>query len=175
MNKTPIERNFILKAKSLADIAASAEASITDRITYIVNTIVDAWEYKLDTWYFDGAQESEIGDLWSHYDEDEIRPLILIQQPYDGSRLLFYDRNGDDWDLKDSFPSRWLFEEFEFELNAGKNKWEFLERERKEKRKSLSKEKKALAEKAKRKLTKEELAVLKKLTKEELTALQSVL
>lgn len=161
MNKHPIEREFVIKAKGLADAAADAEESIIKRITYIVSTMVNTWEQELDTWYFDDAAEGEVGNLWSNYNETQITPLIFVKHSRAATSMIFFDKLGGEWDLKDSFPSRWLFEDFEQELLDGKKKWENLEQERQEKIAALSKEKKSLVEKAKKKLTKEELNALR--------------
>jgi hypothetical protein len=172
MKTEPIDRDFFLSAKSLHSAAKSSEESIVERITYIVTSIVESWDQKLDTWYFDGAAEGEVGDLWSNFNDNEITPLIFIVpkrtsvgtarfHDTQSTSMVIFDKKGAEWDLKHSFPSRWLFQDFAQELVDGKNKWEILDQEKRERLNALSKEKKALVEKAKKKLTKDELNALR--------------
>jgi len=151
-----ITAELINKTRSLKKEADQLEDQITDRIAYIVAFL---FEEKAYNWWFDGAEEGEVGDIWKHYYANEI---WIITDPE--LKISIIDKNGNDWKFEGSIPDRWLFEDFENEIIEGKK----LFQERKAKRnierlhleEQNKKEKKQLIESAKKKLSKEELKAL---------------
>ena len=141
------------------------EAQIIYRIDYILNFIFDLESSKLNYWYFDGAQEGEIGNLNLSCDNKTIYSTIdsIVTDSVEKKKNYSYIlKDGKRWEYEGTLPSRWLFEDFEEELIEGKEKYELLEIERKQKTKQISEKNNMLVEQAKAKLSKEELAALKK-------------
>ena len=153
---TPITAELINKVQSLNKEVNQLESQITDRIDYIIAFL---FEGKDCCWWFEGAEEGEIGDFWRHYHAHEI---WIITDP--NLKISFIDKDGNDWEFEGSIPDRWLFEDFENEIIEGKKLFE----ERKAKRnleqiqlkEQNKKEKNQLIESAKKKLSKEELKAL---------------
>lgn len=157
-----ISSEIVTQAKDLAAQAGKLEEIIINRIGYIIDTIFKTFKQKYDCWYFYGAGEGEVGDLWRHYCNNHIDIIIVGCS----SEMVIIDKNGDEWGFEDSIPTRWLFEDFEQELIDGKKKFEDKEAERKKKQKELSaakkQEDKDLVEAAKKKLSKKELAAIRR-------------
>jgi hypothetical protein len=125
-------------------------------------SIFDLFEQKDAYWYFYGAGEGEIGDLWRSYSRDEI-DIITDRCPEEMIVLL---KDDSEWGLNDSIPTRWLFEDFEEELIEGKKKYEEKQRAKQAENKTKRTIKKAEIEKliieARSKLSKKEWIALKK-------------
>jgi|ERR1019366_7768679 hypothetical protein len=68
----PITKELVNKWAAAHQAAGGLEGIIEDRITYIIETWFNAFGGKLDTWYFDGANEGEVGDLSPHMDANSI-------------------------------------------------------------------------------------------------------
>ena len=141
------------------------EASrLEDRLDYIFLTIFEHCDARLRNWYVDGAGEGEIGDLYSLLKDDYIN---FCRVEYDASAPHGFKASnfrvildGEEWDLLQNIPKRWLFENFESELKDGiglyKNKLA-IDKAKNSKRRKLNKEKKMLLiESARSKLTVEE-------------------
>lgn len=160
-----------LNTKTLADYkklrasASELENSIADRITYVLDTIYKTFGSSCDNWYFDGAEEGQLGDVNRHVDHHEVSGIIAYSKKPSGQDMAVILNNGDEWGLDEGFPTHWLFEDFEQELKDGKEKFLKKEAERKELEKAKRDSKKQkdadLAAKAKAKLSKAELAALK--------------
>jgi hypothetical protein len=133
---------------------------IHDRCDYIVKKLASLSGLQIKWWDFGNARENPEGNFEIHGNE------VLITG--DGS---FFNNNNvallddGDWGLNSSFPSRWLFEDFEDEAKRGiadhreiKNKE--LERNKKKEYRESVKEKETLL----KKLKKMPIDQLKKLT-----------
>jgi len=153
-----LTEEYISDYEEAKSIVGNKEAIIIDRIDYIVKTIHKTFNKKLNYWYFDGAREGEVGPV--RLDEDYIYLIIDSSS----AELEIIDKDGDEIDLRESFFTRWLTEDFEQELIEGKELYKQAERDRDRKakvRKEREKKgKKALIEFAKKKLSKEELNAL---------------
>jgi hypothetical protein len=159
----PLTVEMVDEAGDLAAKAGKLEEKIVDRIHYIMLNIFKLFSKKSAYWYFYGASEGEVGDLWKHFHQDSIS-VIIDNCPGESMEILLKD--GSEWGFEDSIPTRWLYEDFECELIEGKKKYEEKEiaRQLEEKNKRFQKkgEDQRLASAAKKKLTKEELRALKK-------------
>jgi hypothetical protein len=158
-----ITPELVAEAEELATKAGRLEEKIVDRLHYIVTSIFKLFNKKDAYWYFYGAAEGEVGDLWSHYDIDSIS-IVADNCPDDSMVILLKD--GSEWGLDDGIPTRWLFEDFEQEVVNGKTLYEAKLKQHKanekEKRFLQKEEDKKLVEIAKAKLTKKELAAIRK-------------
>lgn len=158
----PINQEMVKEAEELAAKAGKLEEKIIKRLHYIMTSIFKTFNQTKAYWYFYGADEGEVGDLWRHYDPTQIS-VVIENCP---SEMVIIDKNGEYWGFEDSIPTRWLFESFEEELAQGKIKFikktGDLEAERKAKALQEKEAAKELAVRAKAKLTKAELAALKK-------------
>lgn len=157
-----ITPELVAEAEDLASRAGSLEEKITDRLHYIMLNIFNTFSKKDAYWYFYGAGEGEVGDLWRFYHEDSIS-VVVDNCP--GESMVILLKDGSEWGLDDGIPTRWLYEDFEEELKQGKKKYEEKEAQRKldaaNKRKQSKEEAAKLAKIAKSKLSKKELAALK--------------
>lgn len=143
------------------------EDTILDRIDYILNTWFSIFGAKLEYWYFEGAAEGEVGDLHRFMSSDSIWNFHTEVKNYPDNDMIFIDRDGDEYVWQSEIPTRWLYDDnFEEEIKKGKEEFEKREVERLAKKKQKSAEKKAkddlLAQQAKQKLSKEELAALRR-------------
>ena len=159
----PINQEMVKEAEELAAKAGKLEEKIVNRIHYIMTSIFKLFNKKTAYWYFYGAGEGEVGDLWSHFDKDSIS-IVIDNCP--GESMVILLKDGSEWGFDDSIPTRWLYEDFEEELVEGKKKFiektSDLEAARIDKALQEKEEAKKLAVRAKAKLTKAELAALKK-------------
>jgi len=98
---------------------AAASQKITDRMNYIVRRCIEIAGGKLSWWDWqcDGEYEDRTsGDFMESYDKDQ----LTIRAEWDIKReIIFIDKNGSEWGLEDSFPTRWLYEDFEEEFTNG--------------------------------------------------------
>jgi hypothetical protein len=159
----PLTTALVANAQELAKQSGILDEQIINRIHYIMVSVFNLFKKKDAYWYFYGAGEGEVGNLWSHYGSNEIS---IVADNCPGEEMVIIDKFGDDWGFGDSIPTRWLFEDFEKELTEGKLKYEQKELDRKAKQKAMSAEKKQedleLIKIAKKKLSKAELAALKR-------------
>jgi len=142
------------------------EEEVIDRISYVVQKICDVFEAELNTWFFDDAEEGEVGSVKNHINSTEVYDYVIDIDNQNNIHFIILDKDGKKLDISDQFPRRWLHEDFEKELIEGKSSFLKTEQERKEKQKLSREIKKAndlkMLEKAKKKLSKEELAALKR-------------
>ena len=166
----PISADTITHCKELRNKLNLLEGEIIDRLNYIIYTMFSMWGINFDTWYFEGAEEGEVGNLWRNYASDEISGLVLDfdrhEEEYNSGSITIIDKDGDEWQFYNSIPTRWLFEPFEGELAKGKELFfqqEIARKEALKTKRAKQKEKDLkLAEAAKAKLSPEEIAALKK-------------
>ena len=168
-----VSEDVIAKCKELNKELGVLEETITDRMTYVLQTLFATFGIELGTWYFNDAPEGGLGDLWQHYHDDDIYVVTEVGNNCEKDRNLFnsvdmaiINKFDEEWEFQGAFPTRWLFEDFETELLEGKKKYEEQETARKlklkEKRQSQKEEDKKLAAEAKSKLSKKELAALRR-------------
>jgi len=166
-----ITPELVKEAKDLATQASRLEEKIVERIHEIVTTWFRIFDVKLDTWYFHGAGEGEVGNLWPRFDDGHVWIITELARNkdgrYDSRDMAIIDKDGNEWGWDDSIPIRWLYDDnFEEEIIKGKAEFEKREVERKAKRKELAAAKKLedekLIEDAKKKLSKKELAALRR-------------
>lgn len=168
-----IDKEFVERARSMAREASIMEDVIADRIDYIIREMCKTFNTKLLYWYFPDAAEGEVGNLWEHFSNEQISVItqFLGDKSKNGSSrtMSIIDKFDNElfFDFDSFIPTRWLFEEFENELIEGKKKFEEKEalcKLEQNKKKSLKKiEEEKLIESVKRKLSKEELKVIKKI------------
>lgn len=165
-----IEECFVLKAKLDA-----TQSEIENRIRYIIDFLAkvlkvhDYEDYSL-SWYFECAEEGEIGNPWDAIYDSKVH--IVIDHPYfKGACLLLSqpEYRGLTWDFFDGMiPISWLTDDFEEEVIKARQAYlDFCadqKRKKQEKKQEKKKEKLAIKEdlikKIKSKLTDEELKAL---------------
>ncbi len=160
---TPIPVELINKAKKLNIEIFDIEEIIIDRMNYVIRFLYKTFsKNEKFSWWFDGAEEGEVGDFWSNY--ESYTGEIQFCTDVGCSNMEIIDKNGDLWVCEGSIPDRWLFEDFENEIIEGKrlleerNAKKDLEKfQLKERNKS---ERQKLIDSAKAKLTKQELKAL---------------
>jgi hypothetical protein len=162
VKKSAINKELLANADKLKTELSVLEDKITDRIDYIVKYCFG----KIDTWYFEGAQEGSNGDLWENIKYKEVEGIIISSGERFPERtkrdLIIINADGGEINLYDSFPKRWLFEDFEKEVDEGKIKYEKKQLEKKNKRNEKKDKTKSLAKSAAEKLSKDELAAILK-------------
>jgi len=168
MKKEPITKEYFEQAEKVIAFANKFTGKIEDRLDYIIHKFFEIYDCKVNTWYFEDVEESEVGNLWDHMDQDYITSIWIDinERSKKYNNYAFIDKFGEVDEWANSIPTRWLFEDFEQEVIDGKKKFEEKELAKKARQKELSEQKKnknaELVEKAKQKLSKEELQALKR-------------
>ena len=161
MNKVdktkPIAHGTVADWKETRKRADILEEQIVDRMGYIIQTIAKTFNAQFETWYFSDAQEGQMGSLT--WDEPE---LFSVWDIRNRKEMAIITESGEEYRFDNSIPTRWLFENFEQELEEGKRRFDEREEETLKKRLAATDYTNKLAENAKKKLTKEELRALKK-------------
>lgn len=164
--KEPLTHNTYYQWQAAAANVGRLEDDITSRITYIITKWFEIFGAKLNTWYFDGAEENEVGDLSRYMNDNNIWNIYVDSENFPDNELYIIDRFGKEYCWQSEIPTRWLFSDFEKEIIEGKKLYEEKEEARKLKRKETTiarKQKDAkLFENAKKKLSKEELAAIRR-------------
>lgn len=157
-----ITKEFVNETLLLNNQLESKKEIIFNRIEYILKFIFKAFGGELDYWYFDGAEEGEVGDLFKNYNPNTI--YVIAEGSYNYSVII--DKFNNEWDFDGEIPTRWLFEDFEDEVLDGLKEYKKRQEEKKQKAQTKKAKEKANLEKlvleAKKKLSKEELLALKK-------------
>jgi len=155
----PLIKDIISHRNSLSKEIAKVDGLIGNRITYIAEFVCNAFEQKLDCWYFSDAEnfsEAVKGDritlsMYAKNRTDYICNVILL-------------KDGTEWQL-DEIPLRWLTEDFEDEVVEGRLKYiKYLETKKQETKERLLKEKadkEKVLQEIKNKLTPEEFGLIK--------------
>jgi hypothetical protein len=169
MQEKVLEKDFFGRALEAQNTVAMYEDKIVNRITYILHKFFAIWDLKLDTWYFDDAEEGEVGNLWRNMDSQTIGRLVVDltkESQRKWADPIFVDKYGVEYEWCNEIPTRWLFEDFEKEVIEGKKKFEEQEAVRKAKQKARSQKQKEedakLLEVVKQKLSPKELAALRR-------------
>lgn len=157
-NTKPLPPGLVADWKESRFRADKLEGRIVDRMDYIIHKVCTTFNATLETWYFDDARDGEMGHLT--WDEPELFARWDIRDRKD---MIILTQDGEEYYFDNTIPTRWLFENFEEELEAGKKRYDEREEERLKKRLEATEYTKKLADSAKNKLTKEELRALKKL------------
>ena len=163
----PLGKTFVKEWEDARRTADALEGSIIDRIDYVLKVWFKAFDCELKNWYFEGAEESSMGDL--HCNDDSIYSIHIDNFKGDKvphNDMIIIDKDGGEYGWESEIPLRWLFEDCEQEIVEGRKKYEKREAFRKEslktKRAKQKAEDLALADGAMAKLSKKELAALKK-------------
>jgi hypothetical protein len=121
MNMNKIEQKDLEEFWKYTQLAGSYTDKIEQRITYVLRRIYQEFDFELDYWYFDGAEEGQVGDLARHLDKDIVSGFITESKTpgYIEDFSIDFD-DGTVADFGYGFPTRWLYEDFEDELVRGK-------------------------------------------------------
>lgn len=157
-NTKPLPPGLVADWKESRFRADKLESKIVDRMGYVINTVCKTFDVVLETWYFSDAQEGQMGHLT--WDDPELFSVWDIKDKKD---MVILTQDDEEYYFDNTIPTRWLFENFEEELESGKRRYEEREEEKLKKRLEATEYTKKLADSAKKKLTKEELRALKKL------------
>jgi hypothetical protein len=166
----PITKDQIKAWEKSYQETSNLEEDIQERIGYIIGVWMKAFGGKLTTWWFDGAEEGQVGTLIDHINEDSIYSIYTQcdtePKSNDDHDMVIIDKDDNEYGWQSEIPLRWLFEDFEQEIIQGKILYDERLKQKKENsviKKSLKKKlDEALATQAKAKLSKEELAALKR-------------
>ncbi len=159
----PISIELINKAKKLKKEFSDLNEIIIDRIDYIITFIYKASSLKGKnfSWWFDGADENEVGDFWVNYNISNGEICFLTDPQLS---MLIIDKYGDMWECGGSIPDRWLFEDFENEIIEGEKMLEEMNAKKNSEKLQLKEQNKSerqkLIDSARKKLSKQELKAL---------------
>jgi len=147
----PISSEIVDKYWEHFHIAGSYADQIEKRIDYIIRQIYkEAGANGFTYWYFDDASEGDQGSLHRALDKTMIGNYIVDSRGMEIlDELVVILKDGSTWGLFDSFPTRWLHEDFEQELIEGKAAYIKREEDKKAKAKAKRTAKKAEKEKLK--------------------------
>jgi len=159
----PVKAEDISRIMTIAQELIDAEKIVLNRVRYIIDTIAKVYKTKCSCWYFYGAGEGDYGDMVPSI-LDATRYGVFSVVIHANKELDYTDSDGEDWSLSDGFPYKWLTQDFEEELVAGRQAWLDKEEQSKKQRK-LTKEQNSIKKQealaaAKAKLSKSELAAL---------------
>lgn len=105
--------------------AGTYGSKIEARVEYILRTVYRAYGAVIDYWYFCGSEEGQEDDLFNHIDDKEVSCYYVETQTcYEGEEMLIRLDDGDLVEFGYSFPTRWLYEDFEEEVLRGKAAYE---------------------------------------------------
>lgn len=163
----PLQSDILEKKKYFEAQLAPINQDIIDRLDYILKKIGEVLGgAKIKNWWIDGAEEGELGDINKiiYKDRIECSCIYFDVSLNDANKDYGIIINGKEWGLDESFPIRWLFENFEEELIEGRKKYISKQSEKEKlqaKKKELSKQTNDyLINSAKSKLSKEERKAL---------------
>jgi hypothetical protein len=163
---TKIDKSDIDQYWSYLNKASAYGNKIEERCDYIIRKIFISCGGGVEYWHFNDAPEGDQGSLHRALDADSVSNFTVETLRYydEDHQLLARLDDGSLVELYNGFPLRWLYEDFEDELDRGKKRYE------KEQLDAAAKNKE---EKAAKKREKEKLKVsaAAKLTEEERKAL----
>ena len=168
--KFPLTKDHFKAWQDAANLAGSLEESINDRIQHIISVWMETFGGKLTNWYFDSADEGQMGNLEDHLYSDAVHSIHVDCNPEpqtnDKYEMVIITKDGGEWAWDSSIPLRWLFEDCDEEIRNGKKLYDEKLKKKKEseavKKASKKEANEKLVAQAKLKLSKEELAALKK-------------
>lgn len=158
----PLTKSQQNKILSLLSLKAEVEGFVMDRVDYIIEKIADTFDSEVKWWSFPCSSEyHSMGNFYDAYNDDCFQFEGEFKRSHSWTIIL---DDGEEYDLNNEFPTRWLYENFEEELINGKKELEQKIAKQKEDKvkKTLLKNstKKKLLESAKSKLTEEEKKAL---------------
>lgn len=115
-----LSRLILSEREEAASVLSEIDGQIIDRLNFILHTLVECFGAKIETWYFDNAEEGQMGDL--RCDASEIYDIHIEYQGSVPSNTAITLKDGTVFDFRfnHSVPIRWLFENFEEEISAGR-------------------------------------------------------
>lgn len=114
-----ITKNSVLKWQKSYKATKKLEEKILDRIDHVLHTIFKVFDVKLKYWYFDGAGEGEVGNLFAYLGDEYVTGLHIEAAKY--IDMVILNKYGEEISLGGDFPTRWLFDNnFEKEIIKGK-------------------------------------------------------
>ena len=169
MNK--IERmpeSSICDAINAYEVYSRLSGLISERMNYIIHFCVETVKGKVSWWDWQNGGDGDDrapGDFMHSYSKHMPETLTITGEWTHGSKMVFLDKNGNEWDLEwGEIPTCWLYEDFEEEYKNGlklyQEKLEANASRRKQADTKKKEEKKALIAAAASKLTKEEKKAL---------------
>ena len=72
-----IKKNDLEEYWRLSRLAGSYASKIEDRIDYVLRRIYQEFGGELDYWYFDGAEEGEVGNLDRNLHKDRVSGFVI--------------------------------------------------------------------------------------------------
>ena len=158
----PLDPKIFDKLAEAQKAPSKIEEEIHDRISYIFDTIYKTFGKKYDTWYFYGAKKGEVGDLDDGFDNEWVNAIVVAQNnQYLIVILKDPDYGEEEENLRHRFPERWLYQDFEAELVAGKKAWEQKQEAKKTQAQKSKEAKKAKQEADKKLLTRDQKETLR--------------
>ena len=159
----PLGEGDIMAAKEAHRLWSHYSEKIVDRANYVIRTTANLFGGKIEWWdWSNGA-----GEVDGHFDMDWLKDdYISVAGDTKGGNgeWVAILKDGGEWELGLTFPTRWFWEDFEQELIDGIIKYKEQQKRKVEidKQKKLTREenKKKLKESAKSKLTREEQKAL---------------
>lgn len=156
-------------AVSAHESYAALSSLISDRMQYILSFCVEKVGGKVSWWDWQNGGDGEDrapGDFIHSYSKYTPDTLTITGEWTHGSKMVFLDKDGNEWDLEwGEFPTRWLHEDFEEEYINGLRLYKEKQEQKKEReatsKANKKKEREALVESAKKKLTPEEIKALR--------------
>ena len=126
---TKLSKSDIIKVKTAIKNTVDSQKKIRNRVAYIVKCIINEFKcpdedfWALENYLFD-PQTSDLSELFSN---DKFIDIYYGLYADDEYGLYIFEKNTKPSDkglvdLRDSFPRRWLFEDFEDELKSGRIK-----------------------------------------------------
>lgn len=157
----PLTKSQETQIHKLFSLKAEVEGFVMDRVEYIIEKIAATFDSEVKWWSFPCSSEyHSMGNFYDAYNDD----CFQFEGEFKRSDWCIILDDGEEYDLNNEFPTRWLYEEFEEELINGKKELEQkLAKQKEDKvKKTLLKNsaKKKLLESAKSKLTEEERKAL---------------
>lgn len=158
----PIAKEDFSKWKKSYQITSKLEANIRKRIGYVLDVLMKTFGTKMIDWYF---SDDDYPDLFDNVSRRYINSIIVETEsdPNDGYQLTIIDKNGKEWNWNDSIPLRWLYEDCEKEIIDGKALYDAKLQNKLDQKLSQFTKTHVIADRAKAKLTPEELEALKKI------------
>ena len=158
----PLGSGDVMAAKEAHKLWSHYSQKIVDRSNYIIRKTAELFGGKIDWWdWSNGA-----GEVDGHFDIDWLNDdyISVAGDTKGGNCEWVAILKNEEWELRLTFLTRWIWEDFEQELTDGikKYKEQKLHKIEMEKKKKIAREenKKKLKESAKSKLTKEERKAL---------------
>lgn len=152
---TKLTKKEFTQYEKAKEILGAKESKVIDRIDYILRSIYTTFGCEVNSWWFCGAPEGELGDLSRAIGRETVSGWeVRLDKDTNSEMIIMLE--GCEYDLWE-FPKRWLFEDFEEELSEGYKAYikhiEEKKKRSKARREARKKEKKKALEAAKKKLT----------------------